>query len=320
MHVKRNFETKLALGGDATIVLVANSELDLSKIFKILWVKIFSFERKFSRFLTNNELINFNRKAGIEQDISQDFKELLLSSEEMSIFSEGLYNPFILPDLQRQGYLNSALSGYEEDEVVDFRNRSVVSPDKLQVKRGKALIPYNTALDLGGIGKGFLLDKLAKVLDGYELIGFWISLSGDIITYGKDINGRPWRINVQSAKDPSKNLEEVIISDSNRLAVATSGTLRRSGHIFGNQWHHIINPATGKPAETDIILTTVATNDALEADVLATCAVILGSKRAPAFLKKKGVSAFIIQTQNSFFMYGDIITGKTKEALAYALH
>ena len=107
----------------------------------------------------------------------------------------------------------------------------------------------------------------------------------------------------------------MVVCPDEPFAVATSGTLRRSRQRAGKPWHHLIDPATFEPATTDVLLATVCAATTLEADVLASCAVILGSERAPAFLESKGVKAILLQCQNenqsqNFHLQFDYSAGK----------
>lgn len=301
------YETKQALGGDVTITVVADTNQSTGDLFNQLWKEVYLFERKFSRFLPGSELSRFNRQAGIRQIISSDFKNLLGASLKMSKLSGGVYNPFILPALQRAGYKNSAMPGYENDVVDDHSTKKVVTIDKLELKENTATIPYGTALDMGGCGKGFLADRLADILDKLKLTGYWLSLSGDMVVAGFDDNLKPWQVKIQSADSHNQYIDLIIENNGSRLAVATSGTFKRQNQGTNHKWHHLIDPRTGKPAMTDILLATVVDYSCLNADVLASCAAIVGSHEANEYLVKRRVVAACIQTKNKTInKFGDV--------------
>lgn len=300
------FETRQALGGDVTIVLTTAGSDDTQNIFSELWRQIFTFERQFSRFIPESELSQFNRKAGVSIPVSTEFGNLLMAAADMSKRTNGLYNPFILPALQRAGYRRSAMPGYEHDTYEDYSSHQVVGIDQLLLKNSTATIPYGTALDMGGCGKGYLADQLAAFLDQKDLAGYWVSLSGDMITSGVDEHGNPWTTTIQSAQQPTAQANWQIASDGTRLGIATSGTFRRDNQPALTA-HHIINPSTLLPAETDVLLATIVASSALEADVLASCAVILGSQAAPDFLRQQGVVAALLQTATENVHIGTLL-------------
>jgi len=296
MCLVKTSQTKAALGGDVTLGLITGmSSSETESLFNLLWKKIFKFEIKFSRFLLSSELTKFNRSAGIKTVVSSEFKELLISAQIQSVRTSGLYNPFITPALQRAGYIKSALVGYEQDKQIDYTDRKIVDVDRLIIGDDWALIPYGTAIDLGGCGKGYLADKLAEILNDYGIAGYWLSLGGDVVVKGHDENGDALTLAIQDASDLSSTINWLIECPQNGIAVATSGTFKRQGQNIPHSWHHIIDPTTKKPAVTDIRLVTVCTDSGIDADVLASCAIILGSKKAPDYLKNHGVKSALLQ-------------------------
>jgi thiamine biosynthesis lipoprotein len=296
MYLREVSQTKPALGGNTTLAFVTNMDDYESKIlFSKLWDRLFRFERRFSRFLPLSELSSFNRSAGLKTPVSPDFLEMLRIAKQLSITTSGLFNPFIMPALQRAGYVKSAMTGHEDDQQTNYSDRVVVGIEELEIGDNWARIPFRTALDFGGFGKGYIANQLASILDSSNIQGYWLSLSGDIITKGHDEDGNKIYIDIQDANSLGKTGNWVIECFDEHCGIATSGTFRRAGQNTKDPWHHIIDPSTMKPAKTDIRLATICTNNTLMADVMASCAVILGSEKAPAFLKSHGVESALLQ-------------------------
>jgi len=213
----------------------------------------------------------------------------------LGIKTKGVYNPFILPALQRAGYIRSALPGYENNPQDNYQNRSVVNVEQLEIGDYWATIPYGTAIDLGGCGKGYLADQLAEEIMNYSIYGYWLSLDGDIATYGYDENGNNLTLSIQSANNINDVSDWMIRCPSKQSGVATSGVFSRKNQKESKEWHHIIDPITLKPARTDIRLATVCANNVIDADVLASCAIIFGSDKAERFLSHCGAKAWLLQ-------------------------
>ncbi len=297
MQITR-FQTKLALGSDATFVLVGESADMLDMLLAKLWRATFEFEQRFSRFLPDSELSAFNRSAGIKQAVSPEFRDILRTTQQLAIMTDGLYNPFILPALQRAGYTTSFVKEYASDVHDDHSSRQVVAASNVEVGDTWACIPYGTALDLGGCGKGYLGDQLAELLRDEPLNGYWLSLGGDISAAGCDEHGQPWTVAIQDAGDTTTESAYVVQGTVEPFAVATSSTLVRQGTHNGKRWHHIIDPATGQPADSDVRMATVHAATALQADVLASCAIILSSNRALAYLGQRHVIGALLQVED----------------------
>ena len=296
MRLRSFSQTKVALGGATNLSFVANMSLKSAEsIFRKLWKQVFDFEKKFSRFIPNSELSIFNRSTGTKNSISPEFRNLLLAAGNLGQKTDGLYNPFIMPALQRAGYTKSATPGYEDDKQIDYRERNLANVDRLVVEDDWAIIPYGTAIDLGGCGKGYMGDLLGETLQNEGVQGYWLSLSGDIVTYGMDENNNRFSLGIQNAEFIDQTIDWQIDCPVSASAVATSGTFNRNNQSGRDNSHHIIDPVTQKSAETDILLATVCADNGLLADVLASCAVILGSKKAPTFLKSHGATSALIQ-------------------------
>ena len=262
-----------ALGCEVVLTLVVDSEPLGQEILASLRNKIHEFEKRFSRFLPNSELSEFNACAGQKVVVSTEFKRLLQASQELMRETNGVFSPFVLPALQRAGYVKSWTNpdAAVHAQTVFTDRRVVASFSDITYGKQWARIPAETAVDFGGCGKGYLLDELSVFLDKQKLGGYWLSLGGDIICNGHDSDGKAWEIFVSHATTP----DETVGSANNsrqKTAVATSGITKRKGQ----GWHHIINPATGKPAKTDILTATVVCSQAVCADVYAKCLVILG--------------------------------------------
>ncbi len=299
MRLVQQAESKLALGGQADIGLITPEDTGMDALFKQLWHRVYTFERQFSRFIPESELSRFNAKAGIQVPISPEFHDLLVTARTLAEQTEGLFNPFILPAIQRTGYVHSAVEQYADDAAPDYSDRSVVSIDRLELGDGWARIPYGTAIDSGGFGKGYLADQLGAYAREQGARGYWINLSGDIAAYGADADGRALTVAVQSADPTNQSSYLVTCPTSKPFGVATSGTLRRDAHKTNLRGHHIIDPKTGKPAATDIVLATVCTGSATQADVLASCAVIVGSKQAAAVLARQHTDTWLLQVKSA---------------------
>ncbi len=295
-----------AVGSDIAITLLTSkNQADL--IFKELWVMIHGFEKRFSRFIVDSELSKFNRNAGSFVDISQQFSEVLKACIDQANRTDGLFNPFQLPALQKSGYKGSWPNVNYIAKNIDFsEKKSNITINDLVLQNNKAKIPKNSAIDLGGIGKGYLLDELSAFLDNKGIENYWISLGGDIICNGQDIDSRNWIVGVNDALDNRGIISQIENKKSKKFAIATSGTTKRKG----KNWHHIIDPQTSKPAITDILTATVVGGSAIEADINAKAIVIVGSKKCAQYIKTKQVIGALVQISdngNSKIMkYGEI--------------
>lgn len=303
------FETRLALGSDTTLMLVGdqNDQARLDNLMRKLWHYVFSFEKRFSRFLPNSELTYFNKNAGSKQPISPEFEAILREAKRLSDLTQGLFNPFMLPALQRAGYRQSMVPGYKTDSQLDYSGRHVSTPEFLKIESGWARIPHNTAIELGGCGKGYLADRLAEICQRDFVNGYWLSIGGDIVGQGVDQYGRAWTVDIKPDPKSNRPAKWQYLPSTDRFAIATSSTMLRQGKKAGKAWHHVLDPRTQLPAETDLMAASVAASTGSEADVLASSAIILGREAAEKFLRQQKIkSALLINKRARAHFFGKI--------------
>ena len=235
------------------------------------------------------ELALVNEQAyGTPMHVSPETMEVLQRSIEMSQLTEGTFDITIGPLL--------ALWQHAADtnitptpEAIDAAKAKVgwqnlrLDPNALTVE---FLVP-GMKLDVGGIAKGYAIDKSIELLQADGATGGMVDIGGDIRCFGKGLEHETWRIGIQDpnvdADDMSPNKFLRILSFTDR-AVATSGHYRRYALIDGEQVSHIITPSTGS-GKHESASTTIIAPDATTADGLATAVSILGPDKGLALVK-----------------------------------
>lgn len=285
-------QTGNALGSDILLTVIVNNQAKANDMFTLLWSQINSFEQQFSRFIDGNELSQFNAHSGDLNEVEPAFFKLLEVSKEYLQKTDGLFSPFVLPVLQREGYTGSWPTPEVFNSSLDYRDRTkTTGAEDLEISDGKAKIPFDTAIEFGGIGKGYLLDQLADLLETQHVKDYWLSLGGDIICNGFNLERAEWKVGVAKSDEETKSAGHILNKTGKRLAIATSGITKRKGQ----DWNHIIDPRTGRSSQTDTLTATVALPSATAADVYAKCLVILGSKQSADFAKTHDIDSYLCQ-------------------------
>lgn len=137
-------------------------------------------------------------------------------------------------------------------------------------------------VDLGGIAKGYAIDRAVEILRRAGAAGASVNAGGDIRLLG-DRQGAPWRIGIQHPRHPDRVLGVLPLIDT---AVVTSGDYERFFEFEGVRYHHLFDPHTGAPGRQCQSVTVLAPNAVL-ADALATAAFILGPTRGLALLEQQ---------------------------------
>jgi thiamine biosynthesis lipoprotein len=141
-------------------------------------------------------------------------------------------------------------------------------------------LPSGVRLDLGGIAKGWAADEAVRRLGSYAAA--MVDAGGDITVSGPMSGGGRWPIGMANPLAPDEALEVLMLEGG---AVATSGKDYRKWQVNGEWKHHILDPRTGQPAETDVLSATVIAPTACEAEVAAKIAFIKGSRDGMAWLE-----------------------------------
>ena len=280
------------LGSDALFTLVGESVELINEQFDLLWEYADKFEQQFSRFKETSELTKLNLSAGDKFECSLELKNILLSAKSWGEKTDGIFNPFVLPALVESGYKNSFNTGSVAPIITNATKVTNVS--ELEIGESWVRIPRDSAIDLGGIGKGYLLDKLINIIMP-RVNNFWLSIGGDIVGSGSDVDGSAWLINLEDAANKDLVTASAKMPTDSVWAVATSGINRRHGTQNDKAWNHLIDLRTGEPTQSDIATASLVTHSATEADVLASVAVIAGSVATASLLKNLSVDSYCLQ-------------------------
>ena len=160
-----------------------------------------------------------------------------------------------------------------------------------------------THLDLGGIAKGFIADKVGEKLEECGVTSAVISLGGNIVCIGKKPDGkegRPFRVGIE--KPYSEQSEIVGAVDCEDETVVTSGVYQRYFERDGVRYHHILDPATGYPARSDVVGVTLRApkGRSADCDAMATILLMMGQEKGiKAAEETEYIEAFFITADGS---------------------
>lgn len=165
-------------------------------------------------------------------------------------------------------------------ELWGFRSKEYYVPKYEEIKVALETVQY----DFGGIVKGYAGDRCREIAEEYEVYGI-VSLGGNVQTIGKK-EDKPWRVAVSDPERPDEIFGITEVSDK---AVVTSGAYQRYFENNGKIYHHIIDPKTGCPAESDLLSATVICDSGIIADAYSTALFVMGSERGMEFIENSGL-------------------------------
>jgi thiamine biosynthesis lipoprotein len=289
-------ETFPCFGGEAT-VLVAGSGPGGSPAAaaRLARARLLEWHNQFSRFVPGSELSLLNADPRETVPISVVMRRLIGAILDAALLSGGLVDATLVEDLEQAGYRDSfeAESVALADALAMAPPRAPATPDRaarwrevsLDVDGGTVTRPPGLSFDSGGIAKGLFGDILASVLALHA--EFVIVAAGDIRFGGA--RGLLRRVHVPSPFDDSL----VHTFELTGGALATSGIGKRSWlDADGRPSHHLLDPASGRPAFTGVVQATAIAPTAVGAEVLAKTALLRGPAGAAQTLRHGGVIVY----------------------------
>ena len=239
----------------------------------------------------SGDIGNINAHAGEFVQVSTEVYQLLSDCIELSRQTDGAFDITVGRYVELWGFRSQTRvpNDGEITEAADF-----VGWDKIELSDGKVKIPKGMQLDLGAVAKGWAAGKLKELLTEDGVDSAILSLGGNVTTLGKKPDGTLFNIAIRDPDNPDAFLDSVQVSD---CAVVTSGSYMRYFEQDGVRYHHIIDPKTGKPAQSGLVSATVICTDDTAADALATALFVMGADKASAFLKDHPeISVILVKT------------------------
>jgi FAD:protein FMN transferase len=281
-----------AVGDDA---MQANECIDagISEIQRI--------EKLLTTYSEESETALINRNAGIEPVfVSEETFQIIKRSNRISQITQGAFD---------------ITYGSVDKRLWNFDTKLSKLPDKTTAEKMALLINYkNIIMDeerlsvmlknkgmrigFGGIGKGYAAEMAKEVMKRNGVVGGIVNASGDMTTWGVQLNGRPWTIGIADPNAKGKIFSFINISD---MAVATSGNYEKYVMINGQKYSHTINPKTGLPIR-GIKSVTIISPHAEIADAMATPLMVMGIRPGLDMIDQiKGLEAIVIDDYDKIY-------------------
>jgi len=226
------------------------------------WVRALA--ARLTRFDPRSELSLLNAAAGHWTSVSPELEALLRESLRAHEMSGGLVNVAVLPSMLAVGYTRPLIHG-PTAPVLEAAHSTPSLPNVLHVESGRARLAPGVGIDLGGIAKGWMADRLAERLGSNVLV----NLGGDLRARGDGPAAAGWPVGLGDAT--------ILLAGH---GAATSSVLRRR---WAPGLHHLIDPRTGLPAASDLAEVSVVAATAVDAEIVAKAALLAGRERAPTY-------------------------------------
>jgi thiamine biosynthesis lipoprotein len=258
-------------------------------------------EQALSRFRYDSELTRLNQIHEQPVRVSEILWEVLQAARDAERLTNGLVTPTLLDAIIEAGYDRPFDELPTQTQV--FTGPLLVASQPLTAlalnsAARTVTLPTGASLDFGGIAKGWAAHQAMKRLqrDGPVLV----NAGGDIAISGPRPGESPWQIGVTNPFQRAQELETLYAMEG---GIATSGKDRRRWTRNGVWQHHIIDPLTNQPAETDLLTVTVIAPDVMQAEAAAKSAFILGSRVGLAWIEEHPLFAALFILDDGQMLY-----------------
>jgi thiamine biosynthesis lipoprotein len=273
---------QVAMGTVIEITLIADDEEAANKASLQAFQEIKRIETLMSPWLDSSDVTRINRSAGKERvKVSPETFEVIQKAQEISELSEGGFDITVgsLTELWRKAREKKITPPVEDVKeklgLVNFKNIETDQEGKVFLKK------KGMAIDLGGIAKGYAVDRAFELLKSLGYKNLIANAGGDLRVGGLK-NNQPWSIGIQNPRESQKILARISVSDT---AIAASGDYEKFFSYGGKRYHHIFNPRDGFPTE-GCQSVTIVTKDCITADGLATAVFVLGAEKGYSLCQK----------------------------------
>lgn len=252
----------------------------LEKVFS----RLEEIEARMTQNSVDSEIAVINQKAGIEPAaVSADTFLVIEKALQYAELTGGKFDPTIQP-IVRLWQIGSPQARVPAPAEITAKlpvvNYQAVELDA--TNKTVWLTQPGMGLDLGGIAKGYAADEAVAILRAHGIKKALINLGGNLYAVGTNPNNQPWRIGVQDPEDERN--QYVIVIEATDETLVTSGAYERFLEVDGTVYHHILNPETGYPADSDILSVTIVARNSIDADALSTSIYILGHEAGLALI------------------------------------
>ncbi len=290
----------LLMGSRFELTAISRNQENANKAIEAGITEIKRIEKLISSWDPNSQTSEIIRNAGIKPVIvDQELFNLIRRSIKVSELTHGAFD-ISYASMDKVWRFDGEMKQLPDSSVVaasvakiNYKN-IILNPDTRTV----FLKDKGMKIGFGAIGKGYAANKALDIMSKMNLSGALVNASGDLISWGKNEDGKDWKVGIVNPKQKEKVFSWLNISET---AVVTSGNYEKFVKINGETYSHIIDPRTGYPVKGLSSVSIICPNAEL-ADALATSVFVLGKEKGLELINQlKGIECLLITDKQELF-------------------
>lgn len=274
------------------ICVQLETDADGSAILSQLPAQVEALEQSLSRFRPTSELVRFNQQAGHWVEVSETLYRNISAARHAACITDGAFNPLTLPALLANGY-DRTFADLEPSRM----GEAAPAPDwrriELRPATREVRISSGSAMDLGGIAKGWAAQKLADELARHGAC--LVNMGGDLVARGAPQGTPGWEVGIA---DPFGDAPAAMFWLRDASLMTSGIDFRRWVSSDGTAHHHIIDPRTGRSAETDVVIASVHHADAITAEAYTKAVILAGAAEGLRWVQSQWDAAALVIDRN----------------------
>lgn len=299
----------MAMDTVMTLTVYGQPAEDGMEILSKAIARIEDLERLLSVTGPDSEIYQVNHSGGAAVSLSDPTRELLEDALALCDETGGALDVTVYPAVRAWGFTTGDYRVPDEVELSALTER--IDYTRVSMDGGSLTLPDGMELDLGAVAKGRTGDLLMSLFREAGVTSAIVELGGNVQALGVKPDGSPWRVAVQAPEGGYAGVLEIT-----GKAVITSGGYQRYFEQDGEIYIHIIDPATGHPAQTGLASVTIVADSGLMGDGLSTALFVMGREKAEAYwqahpdfdfilLGEDGTAVITEGLEDSFSLWGE---------------
>ena len=273
-------------------VIVLTAYVENSQVLKDALEECGRYERLLSRTVEGSDVWRINHAKGEPVEVSEDTMQILRCAQEISEKSDGAFDVTIAPVSTMWNFTQDPPVLPDAEEIA--RAAELVDYTRMKLEGNTVTLPEGMMIDLGGIAKGYIADRVKEYLVNRGVRYAILSFGGNIVAIGSEKPDRtPWKVGIQDIDKPTG--EHMLISLNKGGSTVTSGTYERGFDLDGVRYHHLLSTETGWPVQNELASVTIFSESSMEGDALSTTAFVLGTAKGLELIESlEGTEAVFI--------------------------
>lgn len=287
--------TRSTVALDTTVTIAVYDVQASTEVLDDCVQRIQHYESLFSRTRAGSDIYRLNTAGGAWVTVDAETRALMQQALDICRESGGKFDITVAPITSLWNF--SSESPVVPDKAALAEAVTHVGYDKLEIDGDRVRLTDPAAgVDLGGVAKGYIADRLREYLVSQKVSGALVDLGGNVLAVG-DKQGEAFRVGIRDPQDSAALAATVAVRDR---SVVTSGSYERGFTQDGVYYHHILDPASGYPVNNGLAAVTILSEQSVVGDMLSTTCFVLGEEEGLALVERTdGVEALFVRADGT---------------------